>query len=315
MSLVDKVIVITGASEGIGAELARQLALEKPKLVLAARRLNLLQAVVAQCEAAGADAITVRCDVGVEDDCKALAESAVARFGRIDILVNNAGVSGYARLEDVSNFRWYEDIMRVNFMGSVWCTRYALAALKRSKGLVAGVPGLAAKVGLPGRTAYSPSKFAQAGFFEALRTELLGSGVDVTVVFPSFVATNLRRHAYGADGKPAGKSNLAIKGAMPVEDCARQIIAALRGRKRELVMTTRAKIALWLKLLAPRVVDNMVRAELKKRELLAQPQPDQSSTAADERQPSCFAVEEEKGEHWKGSGAMEPAIKESRPSL
>jgi short-subunit dehydrogenase len=314
MSFVDKVIVITGASEGIGAELARQLAPEKPKLVLAARRLDLLQAVVAQCEAAGAEAIAVHCDVGVEGDCKALAESAVVRFGRIDILVNNAGVAGYARLDDVSNFKWYEDIMRVNFMGSVWCTRYALAELKKSKGLVAGIPGLAAKVGLPGCTAYSPSKFAQAGFFEALRIELLGSGVDVTVVFPSFIATNLLRHGYGADGKLADKSSLADKNAMPVEDCARQMIAALRGRKRELVITTRAKIELWLKLLAPRVVDNMVHAALKKRELLAQP-PDQSSTAADERQPSCFAVEEEKGEYWKGSGAMEPAIKESRPSL
>ena len=221
--------MITGASEGIGAELARQLAPETPELVLAARRLDLLQAVVAQCEAAGAEAIAVHCDVGVEGDCKALAERAVVRFGRIDILVNNAGVAGYARLEDVSNFKWYEDMMRVDFMGSVWCTRYALAELKKSKGLVAGVPGLAAKVGLPGCTAYSPSKFAQASFFEALRTELIGSGVDVAVVLPRFVATNLLRHGYGADGRPADKSSLADKNAIPVGDCARQIMAACAG--------------------------------------------------------------------------------------
>src|SRR5512137_923100 len=135
MSFADKVIVITGASDGIGAELARQLAPEKPKLVLAARRLEALQIVAGQCASAGAEAIAVRCDVGVEADCKALAASAVARFGRIDMLVNNAGVSGHARLEDVSDFRWYEDMMRINFMGSVWCTRYALAELRKANGL------------------------------------------------------------------------------------------------------------------------------------------------------------------------------------
>jgi short-subunit dehydrogenase len=263
MSFADKVVMITGASEGIGAELARQLAPEKPKLVLAARRVDLLQAVVARCEAAGADAIAVRCDVGVESDCKALAASAVARFGRIDILVNNAGVYGHALLEDVNDFSWYETVMRVNFVGSVWCTRYALAELRKSKGLVAGVPGLAAKVGLPGCTAYSPSKFAQAGFFEALRTELIGTGVDVTVVFPGMVATSLLDHGYGADSKSAAKSRRNYKGAMAVEDCARQIVAALRGRKRELLIPTQAKIAPWLKLLAPKVVDNMARAALK----------------------------------------------------
>ena len=266
MSFADKVIIITGASDGIGAELARQLAPETPKLVLAARRLEALQLVAGQCEAAGAEAIAVRCDVGVEADCRALAASAVARFGRIDVLVNNAGVSGHARLEDVSDFRWYEDMMRVNFMGSVWCTRYALAELRKAKGLVAGISSLAGKVGVPERTAYSPSKFAQAGFFEALRTELAGTGVDVTVVFPGVVATNIRYHGYGADGKVAGRSGLNEEGAMSVEECARQIIAALRGRKRELVMTTKAKVGLWLKLFAPRLVDNMARAALKKRD-------------------------------------------------
>ena len=266
MSFADKVIVITGASEGIGAELARQLAAEKPRLVLAARRLDALQRVVGQCEAAGAEAVAVRCDVGVEADCRALAASAVSRFGRIDILVNNAGVSGHARLEEVSDFKWYEDMMRVNYMGSVWCTRYALAELRKSKGLVAGVSSLAGKIGVPERTAYSPSKFAQAGFFEALRTELAGTGVDVTVVFPGVVATDIRLHGYGADGKPAGRSGLKEDGAMSVEECVRQIIVALRARKRELVMTTKARVGLWLKLLAPRLVDDMARAALRKRD-------------------------------------------------
>ncbi len=263
MSFTDKVIVITGASEGIGAELARQLAVQKPKLVLAARRLEVQQQVVEQCVALGAQASAVRCDVGVEADCRALAQAALDTFGRIDMLVNNAGVSGHAMFDQVSDFKWYEDMMRINYMGSLWCTHAALPALRASKGLVAGVCSLAGKVGVPGRTAYSPSKFAQAGFFEALRTELLGSGVDVTVIFPGVVATNIRLHGYGVDGNPAGKSSLEDDDAMSVEECARQIVGALAARRRELVMTPQARLGMWLKLIAPHMVDNMARAALK----------------------------------------------------
>ena len=124
MSFENHVIVITGASDGIGAELARQLASQKPKLVLAARRIEVVESVVAQCIAAGAEAIAVRCDVSVESDCKALIDAALARFGRIDVLVNNAGVSGHALFNEVTDFGWYEDMMRVNFFGSLWCTRH-----------------------------------------------------------------------------------------------------------------------------------------------------------------------------------------------
>lgn len=264
MAFANQVIIITGASEGIGAELARQLGAHQPKLVLAARRLDVQEQVVQQCLALGAQAIAVRCDVGVEADCRALAQAALDKFGRIDMLINNAGVSGHALFDEVADFKWYEDMMRVNYMGSLWCTHAALPALRASKGLVAGVSSLAGKVGVPGRTAYSPSKFAQAGFFEALRTELLGSGVDVTVIFPGVVATNIRLHGFGADGKPAGKSGLNDDNAMSVEECARQIINALATRRRELVMTPKARLGMWLKLIAPRMVDKMALAALKK---------------------------------------------------
>jgi NADP-dependent 3-hydroxy acid dehydrogenase YdfG len=96
MTFAGKVVVITGASEGIGAEIARQLAPERPKLVLAARRIEPLQAVADDCGAKGAEAVAVRCDVGVEADCNALVAAALDRFGRIDVLINNAGVSGLA---------------------------------------------------------------------------------------------------------------------------------------------------------------------------------------------------------------------------
>jgi short-subunit dehydrogenase len=259
-----KIIVITGASDGIGAELARRLAAPGVSLVLAARGLERLEKVRDQATAKGAAAIAVRCDVSVENDCRALAARALEAYGGIDILVNNAGVSGHAFFEQVKDFAWYEAMMRVNYFGSLWCTRHALPHLKGRRGLIVGVCSLAGKHGIPGRTAYSPSKFAQAGFFEALRIELRGSGVDVTVVYPGVVATDIRIHGYGPDGKAAGVSGLDEKGAMPVEECARLIAGAMAARRRELIMTARGKLGQWIKLIAPALVDRIALAALKK---------------------------------------------------
>jgi len=259
-----KAIVITGASDGIGAELARQLAAPGVSLALAARSVERLEKVAAECRAKGAKALAVRCDVGVEAECRTLVERAAVELGGIDILVNNAGVSGHAFLEQVQDFGWYEDMIRVNFFGTLWCTRHALAHLKARRGLVVGVSSLAGKHGIPGRTAYSPSKFAQAGFLEALRVELLGTGVDVTAIFPGVVSTDIRLHGYGPDGKPAGKSGLNEAGAMAVDECARLICQAMEHRRRELIMTSQGRIGMWLKLIAPRLVDRMTLRALKK---------------------------------------------------
>ena len=259
-----RVIVITGASDGIGAELARQLAPSKPRLVLAARRLDALTGVAQACEALGAETLVVATDVGVEADCARLVQAAVARFGDVDVLVNNAGVSGHARFEDVEDFGWYEDMMRINLFGALWCTRHALPHLKASRGLLVGVSSLAGKIGVPGRTAYSSSKFAMAGFFEALRTELMETGVAITMIYPGVVATGIRRHGYGPDGKAAGVSGLDEQGAMPVDVCARQIIDAMVARRRELVMTAKGRIGLWLRMVAPSLVDRLAIAALAK---------------------------------------------------
>jgi short-subunit dehydrogenase len=258
-----KVIAITGASEGIGAELARQAAGKGVWLALAARNLDKLEAVAAECRARGAEAFAQRCDVTVESDCRDLIESAVRKYDALDILFNNAGVSGHALLEEVSDFSWYEQMMRVNYFGSLYCTRHALPQLKRRRGQIVAISSLAGLVGVPGRTAYSPSKAAQAMFFEALRLELRNV-VDITIVYPGVVKTDIRLHGYGPDGQPAGKSGLKDDKAMPVEECARQILAATQARKRRLVMTLQARIGLWLQLLAPGIVDKMVLNAVKK---------------------------------------------------
>jgi short-subunit dehydrogenase len=264
ISFSGRVIAITGASAGIGAELARRLSGKGVWLALAARNLEKLEQTAAECRALGAEAITIRCDVGAEVDCRNFIEETVRKYSSLDILVNNAGVSGHARFEEVTDFGWYEDLMRVNYMGSLYCTRYALPHLKKRRGQIVAISSLAGKVGIPGRTAYSPTKAAQALFFEALRLELQDSGVDITIVYPGVVATDIRLHGYGPDGQPAGKSSLKEENAMPVQECVRQIIAAMHARKRELVMTLQGRIGLWLKLAFPKVVDRMVLRALKK---------------------------------------------------
>jgi len=261
-----KVIVITGASDGIGAEMARQWAARDKHdaaLVLAARSVDKLEAVARDCRASGAQVLVQRCDVGVQSDCTALADAAVKAFGRIDTLVNNAGMSAHANFEDVTDLAWYETLMRINHWGSVWCTHAALPHLKASRGRIVAVASLAGLVGVPGRTAYSGTKFAMTGFFESLRVELLNSGVSVTIAYPGVVATEIRYRGFNADGQPAGKSGLDERGAMSVEECARLIVEGTESRKRDIVMSAKGKLGRWIKLIAPAMVDRMALKALK----------------------------------------------------
>jgi short-subunit dehydrogenase len=262
MHFENRVVVITGASEGIGAELARQLAPERPRLVLAARGAEGLQRVRRQCRDRGADVIDVVADVAVEGDCRRLIERTLSSFGDIDALVANAGISMHARFDEIEDFSTFERLFRINAMGTVWCVRHAWDSLKRTRGLVVGVSSLAGRTGVPGRTTYCTSKFAQTGFLEALRIEADDYGVAVMAVFPGVVDTGLRRHGWNGRGETAGVSGLAEEHAMAVEQCARLIVAGMRARRREVVMTARGRAGLWLKLVAPALVDRMARAAL-----------------------------------------------------
>lgn len=264
------VVIITGASDGIGAEMARQLSRrdkDRIALVLAARGAEKLERVAAECRAQGALVLAQRTDVSVEADCKALIEAAVARFGRLDTLVNNAGMSAHALLEEVADLAWYEQLMRINLWGSAWCTQAALPHLKASKGRIVAVSSLAGLIGVPGRTAYCATKFAMTGFFEALRVELGGQGVSVTIAYPGVVATEIRYRGFDAKGQPAGKSGLDESGAMSVEECARLIIEGMDRRRRDILMSARGKLGRWLKLLAPQRMDAMALAALNKKEV------------------------------------------------
>jgi short-subunit dehydrogenase len=145
----------------------------------------------------------------------------------------------------------------------VYCTALALPHLRETRGQIVGISSLAGRTGVPTRTGYSASKHAMTGFFDSLRIELEGSGVAVTMIYPGFVATGIRENATGPDGKPILVSPVKEKDVMSVEDCVRRIVRAIERREREVVMTARGKIGLWLKLLAPSLVDRLARRAIE----------------------------------------------------
>lgn len=257
------VVVITGASDGIGREMALQLAGQGAWLVLAARDAARLASAAAECRARGGRAVAVPTDVADPAQCRALIDRTVQEYGRVDTLVNNAGISMWARFDEVTDLAPFERMMQVNYFGSLYCTHAALPHLKRTRGRIVGVSSLTGRAGVPTRSGYAATKHAMAGFFDSLRIELEDDGVTVTMVYPGFVSTGIRERAYGADGQPLRASPVREAEVMTPEECARQIIAAMASRRRELIMTLRGKVGAWIKLVAPGVVDRIARRAIE----------------------------------------------------
>jgi NAD(P)-dependent dehydrogenase (short-subunit alcohol dehydrogenase family) len=186
-----------------------------------------------------------------------MIEGAVKQYGRLDMLVNNAGITMWAKFAEVQDLSIYEKIMDVNYMGSVYCTYYALPYLKQSHGRLVAVSSLTGKTGVPTRSGYAASKHAMVGFFDTLRIELAPDGISVTIIYPGFVGTGVRERAFGPDGQPLGWSPVQEDKVMDVKTCAHLILAAAARRKREEVMTVRGKLGQWLKLIAPGLVDRV----------------------------------------------------------
>lgn len=266
--LADKVVLVTGASSGIGAELCRQLADKRARLALAARDATRLEQVASECRARGADAFVVAGDVSVESDCASIVSQTVAHYGALDVLVNNAGIGFSGRFDEVSDLSVFERVMRVNYLGSVWCTAHALPHLKSSRGLIVAISSLAGLTGVPRRTAYSASKHAMAGFFDSLRIELRYSGVDVTVIYPGFVFSEINQRALSPDGTPYGDRGYKRQKSdtMETDECCRLIIGAMENRQRDLVMTARARFGRMLKLFSPVLVDKLALRTIRDRQ-------------------------------------------------
>lgn len=260
-----KTVVITGASSGIGEELAVVLAGRGAQVVLAARSEAELERVRQRCAQAGGRAWVVPTDVGNPEDCRRLVARAVEACGGIDAFVNNAGLGMRGRFEDVTDLSIFERLMRVNYLGPVYCTHAALPYLKERRGLLVAVSSLTGKSGAPNRSGYAATKHAMQGFFDSLRIELSGTGVDVLVVSPGFVTSNIRARALGPGGS-AGHTDIAEEKGnrmMDARTCAELILRAMERRERELVMMPAAKLLLAVKALVPGVIDRLASRMMK----------------------------------------------------
>lgn len=257
-----KVVIITGASSGIGRALAIEYARRGASLSLAARRIDLLNEL--KEELTNNEILTVKTDVTSEEACKELINQTVRHFGRIDILINNAGLSMRALFDDIE-LNSFKKVMDVNFYGTVYCTKYALPHLIHSKGSLVGIISVAGHVGLPARSAYSASKFAIRGFLDTIRLENLYTGLHVLVAAPGFTATEIRKSALTANGSPQGETPRREEKMMRTDACAQLIINAIEGRRRSLVLTFKeGKLSVFLGKFFPLLLDRLTFRHMAK---------------------------------------------------
>jgi len=251
--LKNKIIVITGASSGIGKALAEQALSQGAKVAVCARNLDKLKTIFKDSN----QLFCFKADVSIENDCKTFLSEVARKWGGVDVLINNAGISMRALFEE-THLSVIKELMDINFWGSVYCTKYALPFIMERKGVIASVSSIAGYRGLPGRTGYSASKFALNGFMEALRTELLHTGVHVMWVSPGFTASNIRNVARSSDGTAQAETPLEESKLMSAEVCAGIILDGIKKRKRNIVMTGTGKLTVWLNKLFPYLADSLV---------------------------------------------------------
>jgi len=179
--------------------------------------------------------------------------------------VHNAGITMWSRFDALQDLSIFERIMEVNYLAPVRLTALSLPHLKQSKGLLVAVASLAGLTGVPERSGYAASKHALIGFFDSLRIELRGSGVDVSVIAPDFVVSEIHKRAIGPDGEPLGASPMMQTRIMTAEDCAARIVRAIEKRERLVLMSARGKLGRWLKLLSPALIDRIAERAIRQR--------------------------------------------------
>jgi len=259
----DKVVIVTGASTGIGNAIAREFARNGSRVMLAARSAEKLHRLESELREIGLEASYCVTDVTREEDCRLLVETTVAKYGTVHILINNAGISMRALFSDV-DLTVLKRLMDVNFWGTVYCTKYALPYLLENKGSVVGVSSVAGFHGLPGRTGYSASKFAMHGFLETIRIENLKEKLHVMIIAPGFTTSEVRKHALTANGTEQGTSPREEGRMTTPEHVARWVLKGIKKKKRNKILTWEGRFTALLQRIIPDVVDYAYYLEMKK---------------------------------------------------
>jgi short-subunit dehydrogenase len=252
----EKVVIITGASSGIGEACVYDYLNKGHKVVMAARNEQKLNDIKLKVSKNGQEVLAVPTDVSKEEDCKNLIDQTIKHYGKIDILINNAGISMRALFKDIET-DVIKKLMNVNFWGTVYCSKYALPYLIEQKGSLVGVSSIAGFQGLPGRTGYSSSKFAMHGFLETLRIENLKKGLHVMIAAPGFTSTNVRKSALGPDGNEQGESPRDENHMMSPAKVAAIISKGIEKRRRLIIITMEGKVTVLLRRIVPKYIDRL----------------------------------------------------------
>ncbi|MBR9860310.1 SDR family oxidoreductase [bacterium] len=255
-----KHIIITGASSGIGRALSTEFVQLGAKVSICARREKKLKETAAL--SSNPDAVfTFEADVSDEQQCKAFIEQSIDHHGPVDVLINNAGMSMRALFEETEP-HVLKQIMDINFWGAVYCTRYALPSILKSKGSIVAISSVSGIKGLPGRTAYSASKFALHGFFESLRMEYHKSNLQIMIACPGWTNTNIRKHAFKADGNAQNHSPRNEQAMDSAESVSKAIIQGIRDKKHILFTSGLGKTLYWMNKFFPKYVERRIYKEM-----------------------------------------------------
>ncbi len=260
MNLKGKTVWITGASSGIGRALSLEAARLGANLVLSARNTAELKKLQAEAKLTAATSLIIPLDLKKYKQFGKAVAAVTKKFGAVDILINNGGISQRS-LGHETKIEVYEEIMAVNFFGNIALTLAVLPAMRaRKSGTIATISSVAGKIGTPLRTGYSASKFANNGFYDALRAENYKENIQVTIVMPGFVKTNVSRNALTAEGKKQGKSDGAIEAGISAEECARRAWSAILAGKNEIYIAgRRERFAMFLQKFFPGLLAKMIR--------------------------------------------------------
>jgi len=252
-----KVIVITGASSGIGKELALALSAVESHLVLIGRDAGRLDAVLALTNKTSRHAITIVADMSDSKQCEEAIAQAIRAFGKIDFLFCNAGTAMKGLFGDADNPQATIEVMENNYNSIVYSCFYSLPHLKKTKGHITVTGGLIGHVGLPGYAAYAASKHAVRGFVHAIRNELAGCHVGVTLVNPDIVQTSIRQNMRDASGRPA-PLGYTEKNLMSAKECAYKTLQSTIERRPEVFFTFRSKLLVFLQFFLPATLDKLL---------------------------------------------------------
>lgn len=257
MALKDQVVVITGASSGIGAASAVEFAKKGANLALVARSTEKLREIESALSKYKIDVMLCSCDVSDKSAVENMAKAVLGKFGTVDVLVNNAGFAIYGRVSE-QTVEQIESQMATNYFGMVYCTKFFLPKmLQNNSGHIVNVASVAASFGIPGIAPYCASKFAILGFSEALKHELYGTKIGVTVLSPIMVRTNFFDHP--------SFEKMQYSFSISAQTVARQVVRAANSRRLEIIVPSIVRIGVWAKHTFPFIVNPLVGYAFRKK--------------------------------------------------